>query len=38
MKWINKRSPQSLDSGICFTFLKTVFTILFPHCIDLFFG
>ena len=38
MKWINKRSPQSLDGSIRFTFLKTVFTILFPHCIHLFFG
>lgn len=38
MKWINKRSPQSLDGGICFTFLKTVFAISFPHCIHLFFG
>lgn len=28
MKWINKRSPQTLDSGIRFTFLKTVLPYL----------
>ena len=38
MKWIHKRPSQALERRICFTLLKTVLSIAFPHCISLFFG